>query len=134
MSVLTSMIGFVVTSDPEKAKTFYGDRLGFRLLDEDDFALVFDANGTMLRVAKAREFKPARNTVLGWEVDDIRAAIGELTSRGVQFERYDLPFMKQDELGVWSPGNGDHVAWFKDPEGNVLSISQHVRPVRRRKP
>jgi len=134
MPVLTSMIGFVVTSDPEKAKTFYGDRLGFRLLDEDDFALVFDANGTMLRVAKAREFKPARNTVLGWEVDDIRAAIGELTSRGVQFERYDLPFMKQDELGVSSPGNGNHVAWFKDPEGNVLSISQHVRPVRRRKP
>jgi catechol 2,3-dioxygenase-like lactoylglutathione lyase family enzyme len=119
------MIGFVVTSNPEKAKTFYGDVLGFRLISDDNFALVFDANGTMIRVGKGQAFTPAQNTVLGWQVDDIHGAIRELTQRGVHFEQFNLPFMKQDELGVWTAPNGDQVAWFKDPDGNVLSISQH---------
>jgi catechol 2,3-dioxygenase-like lactoylglutathione lyase family enzyme len=126
MSVLNRMIGFVITSDAEKAKTFYGGVLGFRLMNEDEYALSFDANGTMLRVNKGRDFKPAPGTVLGWEVDDIHAAIRELTPRGVHFEQFGLPFMPQDGLGVWTPPNGDRVAWFKDPDGNVLSISQHA--------
>lgn len=131
MSVLTRMIGFVVTSDAEKARTFYRDVLGFRLINEDEFALVFDANGTMLRVNKGRDFKPAPGTVLGWEVDDIHAAIRELVPRGVRFEQFNLAFMKQDEFGVWTPPSGDRVAWFKDLDGNVLSISQHViRPLK----
>jgi catechol 2,3-dioxygenase-like lactoylglutathione lyase family enzyme len=125
MAVLTRMIGFVVTSNPEKAKTFYGHVLGFRLISDDNFALVFDANGTMIRVGKGQAFTPAQNTVLGWEVDDIHGAVRELTRRGVHFEQFNLPFMKQDEFGVWTPPNGDQVAWFKDPDGNVLSISQH---------
>jgi catechol 2,3-dioxygenase-like lactoylglutathione lyase family enzyme len=127
MAVLTRMIGFLVTNDPEKASTFYRDVLGFPLMSEDLYAVVFDANGTMLRVNKGRDFKPAQGTVLGWEVDDVHAAIRELTSRGVHFEQFGLPFMKQDELGVWTPPNGDRVAWFKDPDGNVLSISQHAQ-------
>jgi len=127
MSVLTKMIGFVTTGDAQKARAFYGDALGFRLLTDDDFALVFDANGTMLRVAKGRKSPPAPQTVLGWEVDDIQAAIRALVARGVTFEQWNLPFMKQDEHGVWTPPNGDRVAWFKDPDGNVLSISSHVR-------
>lgn len=113
MAVLTRMIGFVVTSNPEKAKAFYGGVLGFRLMSDDDFALVFDANGTMIRVSKGQEFTPARNTVLGWEVDAIRAAIRKLTERGVHFEHFNLPFMKQDEFGVWTPPNGDRVAWSR---------------------
>jgi catechol 2,3-dioxygenase-like lactoylglutathione lyase family enzyme len=125
VAVLTRMIGFVVTSNPEQAKAFYGDVLGFRLVTDDNFALVFDANGTMLRVQKAQKFTPAQGTVLGWEVADIHAAIKELTPRGVHFEQFNLPFMKQDELGVWTPPNGDQVAWFKDPDGNMLSISHH---------
>ena len=125
MPVLTKMIGFVLTSNPERAKAFYGGVLGFRLMSDDNFALVFDANGTMIRVGKGREFTPAQNTVLGWEVEDIHAAIRELTPRGVHFEQFNLPFMKQDEFGVWTPPNGDRVAWFKDPDGNVLSVSQH---------
>jgi catechol 2,3-dioxygenase-like lactoylglutathione lyase family enzyme len=131
MSVLTRMVGFIATNDAGKAKTFYGDVLGFRLMNDDEYALSFDANGTMLRVNKARDFQPAQGTVLGWEVDDIRAAIRELAPRGVRFEQFGLPFMQQDELGVWTPPNGDQVAWFKDPDGNVLSISQHSdRPLR----
>lgn len=125
MPVLTKMVGFVITNDAGKAKAFYGDVLGFRLISDDEYALAFDANGTMLRVNKGREFKPAQGTVLGWEVDDIHAAIRELAPRGVHFEQFHLPFMPQDELGVWTPPNGDRVAWFKDPDGNVLSISQH---------
>jgi catechol 2,3-dioxygenase-like lactoylglutathione lyase family enzyme len=125
MAVLSKMIGFVITTNPEKAKAFYGGVLGFRLMSEDNFALVFDANGTMLRVGKGGEFTAARNTVLGWEVEDIHSAIRELTPRGVRFEQFNLPFMKQDEFGVWTPPNGDQVAWFKDPDGNVLSISRH---------
>jgi catechol 2,3-dioxygenase-like lactoylglutathione lyase family enzyme len=120
------MIGFVYTAEPEKARAFYDDVLGFRLLTDDQFALVFDANGTMLRVGKGRQAPPAPGTVLGWEVDDIHAAIRELTARGVKFEQWNLPFMQQDELGAWTAPGGDRVAWFKDPDGNVLSISSHV--------
>ena len=125
MPVLSKMVGFVTTTNPDQAKSFYGDVLGFRLVSDDDFAVVFDANGTTIRVGKARAFTPAQGTVLGWEVADIYAAIRELVPRGVHFEQFGLPFLKQDEHGVWTPPNGDKVAWFKDPEGNVLSISQH---------
>jgi len=125
MPVLTKMIGFVATTNAENAKKFYGGILGFRLMSEDQYALAYDANGTMLRVTKAQQFTPARGTVVGWDVDDIHAAVRELTARGVMFEQFNLPFMKQDELGVWSAPNGDQVAWFKDPDGNTLSVSHH---------
>jgi len=125
MPMLTKMIGFVATTNAENAKKFYGGILGFRLMSEDQYALAYDANGTMLRVTKAQQFTPARGTVVGWEVDDIHAAVRELTTRGVMFEQFNLPFMKQDELGVWSAPNGDQVAWFKDPDGNTLSVSHH---------
>ena len=126
MPVLTKMVGFVNTTNPDAAKGFYRDKLGFRLLGDDDFAVVFDANGTMIRISKAHSFTPAQGTVLGWQVDDIDAAVGDLASRGVTFEQFDLPFMKQDPSGIWTAPSGDRVAWFKDPDGNVLSVSQHV--------
>lgn len=125
MTVLTRMIGFAATSDPVRAKRFYGETLGFRLRSDDDFALVFDANGTMLRIVKSQPFTPQRGTILGWEVTDIYSAVRQLSERGVEFEQFHLPFLLQDELGIWTPANGDHVAWFKDPDGNVLSVSQH---------
>jgi catechol 2,3-dioxygenase-like lactoylglutathione lyase family enzyme len=132
MPALTRMIGFLTTADAARATAFYRDVLGFRLMGEDEYAIVFDANATMIRMNKADGFKPAQGTVLGWDVDDIHAAIRELSARGVHFEQFGLPFMKQDELGVWTPPNGDRVAWFKDPDGNVLSVSQHAdRPVAR---
>src|SRR4029078_5875093 len=128
MPILSKMIGFVVTTDSEKAKALYGDRLVFRLISSDQYALAFDANGTMLRVTKAQQFTPSRGTVVGWKVENIPAPVGELTSRGVHFEQFNLPFMKQDELGVWSAPNGDQVAWFKHPDGNTLSVSRHAAP------
>ncbi len=123
MPVLTKMIGFVVTTNPDDAVGFYRDKLGFRLLADDNFALVFDANGTMLRVVKAQKFTPQQGTVLGWEVENIEQAVAELQARGVVFNRY--PGLPQDESGVWNTPNGDRVAWFSDPTGNVLSISSH---------
>jgi catechol 2,3-dioxygenase-like lactoylglutathione lyase family enzyme len=127
MPALTKIVGFLITAKPEEATTFYRDVLGFRFVQDDGFALVFDANGTMLRIAKAKSHVPLQGTALGWEVDDIHAAIRELTARDVKFEQFGLPFMKQDEFGVWTPPNGDQVAWFKDPDGNTLSISKHQK-------
>jgi catechol 2,3-dioxygenase-like lactoylglutathione lyase family enzyme len=124
MIKLDQMIGFVITSKPDEAKTFYGDKLGFHFIVDDGFALVFDAHGTMLRVAKLQRFTPAQYTVLGWQVKDIGAAVNDLSAAGVPFERYE--FMKPDAQGICTFPTGDKVAWFKDPDGNVLSVSQHV--------
>jgi catechol 2,3-dioxygenase-like lactoylglutathione lyase family enzyme len=119
-----SIIGFVATSNPDRAKRFYKDTLGLPLVSEElPFALVFDAHGTMLRVTVVKDVTPAGYTVLGWQVPDIGAAAKTLSQAGVQFERY--PGMQQDELGVWSSPSGAKVAWFKDPDGNTLSLSQH---------
>ncbi|MGZ4789719.1 MAG: VOC family protein, partial [Terriglobales bacterium] len=120
MTKLDNMVGFVITTKPDEAKTFYRDKLGFDFLRDDGFALVFDAHGAMLRVGKMQQFTPAQNTVLGWEVPDIAAAVADLTSSGVSFERYD--FMKPDPNGIVTFPTGDKVAWFKDPDGNVLSL------------
>jgi catechol 2,3-dioxygenase-like lactoylglutathione lyase family enzyme len=119
----TKIVGFVPTRDFAKARAFYEGVLGLRFVKDDGFALVFDANGTMIRVAKA-EFKPAQFTILGWQVTGIENVVAGLRDKGVQFERFG--FFEQDELGIWTAPTGDKVAWFKDPDGNVLSVSQHV--------
>ena len=125
MPLLNRMVGFLTTTSPEQATTFFAGTLGFGFLGDDGFALSFDANGTLLRIAKAQQFTPSQATVLGWEVSDIVAAVGELSARGVRFEQFNLPFLVQDALGIWTAPNGDRVAWFKDPDGNTLSISCH---------
>jgi catechol 2,3-dioxygenase-like lactoylglutathione lyase family enzyme len=116
------IVAFVPTKDTEKARAFYEGVLGLRFVKDDGFALVLDANGIMVRVAKA-EFTPAQFTILGWQVDDIEKMVTRLQGKGVQFERFG--FFEQDELGIWTAPTGDKVAWFKDPDGNVLSVSQH---------
>lgn len=118
------LVAFAATRDPARAKAFYRDTLGLRLVSEDGFAVVFDANGVMLRVSTVREVAQAQYTVLGWGVADIVAKVKELQKAGVTFERYSfLP--DQDEMGVWTAPGGTRVAWFKDPDGNILSLSQH---------
>lgn len=118
------IIGMVPISDPDRARAFYVDKLGLKFVSDDGFAIVLDANGNMLRLTRMREVKPQPFTVLGWEVSDIAAAIPQLQAAGIVFERYH-DFMKQDELGVWTAPDGTRVAWFKDPDGNILSVSQH---------
>jgi catechol 2,3-dioxygenase-like lactoylglutathione lyase family enzyme len=116
------LIAFVATRDPGRAKAFYGGTLGLRLLSEDGFALVFDANGTSVRVTTVQALSPAPYTVLGWDVADINTTVTSLTAAGVIFERYE--FLQQDELAVWTAPGGTRVAWFKDPDNNILSLSQ----------
>ena len=122
MDSSAKIVAFVGTRNPQRAKDFYRDTLGLNLVSEDPFALVFDVKGTMLRVTTVPELTPAKFTVLGWEVSDIVAAVKQLQAAGVVFERYDFP---QDELGIWTAPGGAKVAWFKDPDGNILSVSQH---------
>jgi catechol 2,3-dioxygenase-like lactoylglutathione lyase family enzyme len=117
------IVAFVATTDPSRAKAFYRDVLGLLLISEDEYALVFDAHGTMLRVAIVGEIVVAPYSVLGWQVNDIGAIVRGLAAKGIKFERY--PWMEQDDLGIWSAPSGAKVAWFKDPDGNVLSVSRH---------
>ena len=118
----SSIICFAATKKSGSARKFYENTLGLTLVSEDPFAIVFDANGTMLRVQKVEEFVPQLHTMLGWDVPDIRVTVEELGKRGVRFERYEgLP---QDDLGIWTSPAGAKVAWFKDPDGNILSLTQ----------
>ena len=119
-----NIIAFVTIVDVNRAKHFYGDVLGLRLVNEEPpFALVFDANGIMLRLAMGKQLPPASGTVLGWQVPDIVSVVQMLKTDGVQFERYE--FLEQDESGIWTSPTGARVAWFRDPDGNTLSVSEH---------
>jgi catechol 2,3-dioxygenase-like lactoylglutathione lyase family enzyme len=122
------IVAFVATADPARARAFYSNTLGLRLTSEDAFALVFDAGGTMLRVAVVPHVQAASYTVLGWIVPDIRLTMAELVARGVEFARF--PGMGQDEHGAWKAPSGAIVAWFKDPDGNTLSLTE--LPAKRR--
>lgn len=116
------VIAFVATKDPERARAFYEETLGLRLVEDQAFALVFDANGVMLRIAKVRELAAAPHTVLGWHVDDIATVTRQLRSKGVEMERFGN--MPQDADGIWTSPDGARIAWFKDPDGNTLSLTQ----------
>jgi catechol 2,3-dioxygenase-like lactoylglutathione lyase family enzyme len=117
-----SIMVFLATRDAAQALPFFRDTLGLRVLADEPSALVFDANGTMLRVARVKDMAPAPYTVLGWRVADIGAAVRELAGRGIRFERF--VDKEQDQYGVWISPSGARVAWFKDPDGNVLSLTQ----------
>jgi catechol 2,3-dioxygenase-like lactoylglutathione lyase family enzyme len=116
-----TVIGFIPTTDFRQAKRFFATTLGLRFVARDKFALVFESGGTMIRVVKVGEFAAAGFTVFGWQVADIEERVRKLAERGILFERY--AWMKQDDLGIWTAPGGTKVAWFKDPDGNVLSLS-----------
>jgi catechol 2,3-dioxygenase-like lactoylglutathione lyase family enzyme len=118
----SELIAFGATTQPERAKSFYGSTLGLRLIADEPFAIVFDANGTMLRLQKANRHTPPPFTALGWRVDDMAAMVQKLLTAGVQLERFQG--FEQDTTGVWTAPDGTKVAWFKDPDGNVLSLTQ----------
>lgn len=123
----SNIIAFVTIVDVARAKEFYRDTLGLRLVSEDPpFALVFEANGIMLRLGMAKELPPAHGTVLGWQVPEIAATIQNLERAGVHFERFEG--MDQNELGIWRSPYGAKVAWFKDPDGNILSLTEFPAP------
>jgi catechol 2,3-dioxygenase-like lactoylglutathione lyase family enzyme len=118
----SDLVAFVATTDVDRARAFYRDTLGLALVEESPFACVFDAHGTQLRVTPVGEIALAPYTVLGWSVDDVETTVRALSGAGVGFERF--PGMVQDDSGVWTSPSGARVAWFTDPDGNVLSVSQ----------
>lgn len=122
----SKIIAFVATRHPDRARSFYRDVLGLQLVGDDPFALVFDANGTMLRVQKVESLDPAPYTTLGWEVPEIAAAVDELAGKGVEFARYEG--LGQDPRGIWTAPSGAKIAWFQDPDGNTLSLTQFSAP------
>jgi catechol 2,3-dioxygenase-like lactoylglutathione lyase family enzyme len=122
MPTMTRAIAFVATSKPDAAITFYRDVLGLTLLEESQFALVFDAFGTMLRVQKASEVVRVPYTSFGLEVPEIEQSVRALRGKGVRGVRY--PRFEQDELDIWTAPSGARVFWFHDPDGNLLSLTQ----------
>lgn len=118
----TRAIAFVATARPSQALPFFRDLLGLRLVEDTPFAIVFDAHGTLLRVQKAEAVVETPYTVFGLAVDDIEAEVRRLSSRGVQAVRYG--HIEQDALGIWTTPGGAKVYWFRDPDGNLLSLSQ----------
>jgi len=122
MLSFSKIIAFVPTKDAKKARAFYEGLLGLRFISEDQFALVMDAKGIMVRVALVPEFQPQQFTIAGWEVSDIKREVTSLQGQGVRFEKYGMK--GQDEQGIWSSPSGATVAWFNDPDGNVLSLTR----------
>ena len=114
------IVAFVATTDGARARRFYEQVLGLRLISDEPWALVFDAAGTTFRIQKVDSFEPHPFTALGWQVPDIDATVKELARREVRFERFGG--MEQDDTGIWRSPTGARVAWFKDPDGNILAI------------
>jgi len=119
------LTGFIPTKDYDKARAFYVDKLGFEFVSLDQFALVLSLGGHKFRVSKVPNFTPLQGTILGWEVADIEPVVRWLAERGVATEKF--PFVQDKELGIWTTPNGDQVAWFKDPDGNILSVAHHPK-------
>ncbi|MBL8628381.1 MAG: VOC family protein [Rhodospirillaceae bacterium] len=116
-------VAFVGTANRATAPPFYRDTLGLKCTSEDQFAAVFDMSGTMLRLSDIPNFKPGEHPVLGFDVDDVRAAVSALRTKGVTFLIYEG--FGQDDLGIWTAPDGKaQVAWFKDPDGNMLSVNR----------
>ena len=118
-------IAFLATVDAARSRRFYETALGLTFVSEDQFAIVFELRESQLRLQKVRELTPAQHTVFGWAVPSLEIATKELQRRGVAFERYS--FLAQDENGIWTAPSGARIAWLKDPDGNVLSLTEARR-------
>ena len=120
----STVVAFVGVADLGRARGFYGETLGLALRDESPYALVGEGAGTMLRITAVAHPVAAPYTVVGWLVADIGSTVDALVARGVRFSRY--PGIAQDNRGVWTAPGGDKVAWFADPDGNILSLTELV--------
>jgi catechol 2,3-dioxygenase-like lactoylglutathione lyase family enzyme len=116
------LMSFIPVTDIARSRTFYETTLGLSVVDDGPFALVVDANGTMVRITPVPDLQPQPFTIAGWQVGDIEATVDELVARGVTFNRYEG--MEQAANGIWASPSGDLVAWFVDPDGNTLSLTQ----------
>jgi catechol 2,3-dioxygenase-like lactoylglutathione lyase family enzyme len=122
-----NLVAFLATARPEESKRFYHDKLGLLFVQDDENHIVFDSNGTILRIQRVPNHTPSGNVALSWEVDNILSTVATLKAAGIQFEQ--MPGIEQDENGIWMAYDGTMVAWFKDPDGNLLSLSEHAERV-----
>lgn len=118
----SKLVGFIPTRDADRALSFYRDLLDLHFVSDDTFAIVLESNGSTVRLVRIEEFTPASYTILGWQVEDIESAVKEFAAKGLAFQRYS--FLNQSEDGIWTAPGGAKVAWFHDPDGNTLSLSQ----------
>lgn len=124
MLAQAELLAFVPTIDAERARSFYVDRLELTFISKDPFAITVRSGTTDIRISRMDAFNPSPYTILGWKVPDIKATAKQFAAAGIAFERY--PFLDQDADGIWNaPDGAARVAWFKDPDGNILSIAQH---------
>ena len=113
------LIAMIATTQPERAKAFYSDVLGLKLVEDGWFALVYMAGGTRLHIQKVKEFSPLPFTAIGWTVPDIAATVAALAQKGIKFERFDG--MKQDAAGIWTtPEGGAKSAGSKTPTATLF--------------
>jgi catechol 2,3-dioxygenase-like lactoylglutathione lyase family enzyme len=121
-----ALVAFVATTDLARAHAFYGGVLGLERTEANPYANAYDVGGTSLRVTRVEHVAPAPYTVLGWRVEDVHRAIARLGALGLEMCRF--PGVEQDAEGVWSAPGGARVAWFDDPDGNRLSVSDMPPP------
>ncbi len=123
MLAAAKLVAFGATTDGTRAAAFYGTVLGLAIRSDDAFAIVFDANGVELRLQKVERLTSQPFTSLGWQVADIGQVLMQLAAANIRPERY--VGLDQDAAGVWHAPSGARVAWFKDPEGTLLSVAQY---------
>jgi catechol 2,3-dioxygenase-like lactoylglutathione lyase family enzyme len=117
-----TLVAFLATSDPERARAFYEGVLELPLVLDNEYLMTFQSGAARVALQKLDHVTPPQGTALNWHVRDLRPIMRALMARGVVFERYER--LEQDELAIWSPEPGTGVAWFKDPDGNLLSLTQ----------
>ncbi|MCK9686995.1 VOC family protein [Scleromatobacter humisilvae] len=118
----TPLVCFIATADADRARDFYEGQLGLALVQDNGYALIFDAHGTQLRIQRVQAVAPHPYTALGWAVDDLAATVRALAACGVAMARF--PGLPLGADGIWDTPDGSRVAWFQDPDGNTLSIHQ----------
>lgn len=119
---MNRLIAFVATAKPAESRQFYSETIGLALIEETEFSIVFSSGETMLRIQKVSDVTIPPDTALGWEVDDIAGRVQDLTNKGAVFGQFDG--FPQDDDGIWTAPDGTKVAWFSDPDGNLLSLTQ----------
>ena len=125
MATLGTLMAFIPTRDGDAARVFYEKKVGLRFISEDQFAVIFQSGANTIRITRTGSFTPAPYTILGWESSDIERDVRDMSARGITFERYEY-MGPQDDLGIWTSPSGAKIAWFKDPDGNTLSIGQLI--------
>jgi catechol 2,3-dioxygenase-like lactoylglutathione lyase family enzyme len=121
-----NLIALLATTDAARARAFYEGMLGLSFVSEDDFAVVYDVKGIELRLQKVRELTPQPHTALGWSVTGIDGLVRDIAARGAQFQRF--PPLEQDGAGIWTSPSGARIAWLRDPDGNLLSLTERCGP------